>query len=97
VTLGCVDSRAPSEIIFDAGIGDMFARVKPAISATDFAGDKSSKNPTYVDAVARTNVLLGLEAIRRRSPILAELEQKRSIALVGGMYDVATGSVELLS
>jgi carbonic anhydrase len=73
------------------------ARVKPAISATYFAGEKSSKNPTYVDAVARTNVLLGLEAIRRRSPILAELEHKRSIQLVGGMYDVATGSMALLS
>jgi carbonic anhydrase len=152
-SLGCVDSRAPAEIIFDAGIGDMFsariagnvvnddlrgslefacavagakvvllfghtacgaikgaiddvemgnltgllARIKPAISATPFAGDKSSKNPTYVDAVARTNVLLGLEGIRRRRPILADLEHKRTIRLVGGMYDLATGTVEFLS
>jgi len=153
VTLGCVDSRAPAEIIFDVGIGDMFsariagnvvnddllgslefacavagakvvllfghtacgaikgaiddvemgnltgllARIKPAISATQFTGDKSSKNPTYVDAVARTNVLLGLEGIRRRSPILADLEHKRTVRLVGGMYDLATGTVEFLT
>jgi len=152
VALGCVDSRAPGEIIFDAGIGDMFnariagnivdddllgslefacavagakvvllfghtacgaikgaiddvemgnltgllARIKPAISATTFTGEKSSKNSMYVDAVARTNVQLGLEGIRRRSPILADLEKKGSIRIVGGMYDLASGEVELL-
>jgi carbonic anhydrase len=153
VTLGCVDSRAPAEIIFDVGIGDIFsariagnvvnddllgslefacavsgakvillfghtacgaikgaiddvemgnltgllARIKPAITATKFSGEKSSKNADYVDAVAQTNVLLGLEGIRRRSPILAELEHKRTIRLVGAMYDLATGAVTFLS
>ena len=152
VVLGCIDSRAPAEIIFDAGIGDTFnariagnvvnddllgslefacavagakllllfghtacgaikgaiddvemgnltgllARVKPAISATTFDGEKSSKNVTYVDAVARTNVLLGLDNIRRRSPILADLEKKGSIQIVGGMYDLSTGIVEFV-
>ena len=152
VTLGCVDSRAPAEIIFDVGIGDMFsariagnvvnddllgslefacavsgakaivlyghtacgavkgaiddvemgnltgllARVKPAISATTFTGEKSSKNTAYVDAVARTNVLLGLEGIRRRSPLLADLEKKGTILLVGAMYDLSTGAAEFL-
>jgi carbonic anhydrase len=153
VALGCVDSRAPAEIIFDVGIGDMFsariagnvvnddllgslefacavagakavvlfghtacgavkgaiddvemgnltgllARIKPAISATPFTGEKSSKNAAYVDAVARTNVLLGVEGIRRRSPILADLEKKGAIQIVGGMYDLATGSLAFLS
>ena len=134
VVLGCIDSRAPAEIIFDTGIGDTFnariagnvvnddllgslefacavagakvlllfghtacgaikgaiddvemgnltgllARVKPAITATAFDGVKSSKNAAYVDAVARTNVLLGLDNIRRRSPILAELGKEES-------------------
>jgi carbonic anhydrase len=153
VTLGCVDSRAPAEIIFDVGIGDIFsariagnvvnddllgslefgcavagakaivlfghtacgavkgaiddvemgnltgllARIKPAITTTAFTGEKSSKNAAYVDAVARTNVLLGLESIRRRSPILADLEKKSTILLVGAMYDLATGAIEFLS
>jgi carbonic anhydrase len=152
VVLGCIDSRAPAEIIFDAGIGDTFnariagnvvnddllgslefacavagakvlllfghtacgaikgaiddvemgnltgllARVKPAVSATTFDGTKSSKNAAYVDAVARTNVLLGLDNIRRRSPMLAELEKSETIQIVGGMYDLVTGVVEFL-
>jgi carbonic anhydrase len=150
--LGCIDSRAPAEIIFDAGIGDTFnariagnvvnddllgslefacavagakvllllghtacgaikgaiddvelgnltgllARVKPAMTATKHDGAKTSKNAAYVDAVARTNVRLGLDNIRRRSPILADLEQKSTIKIVGAMYDLATGGVEFL-
>ena len=148
----CLDSRVPAEIIFDAGIGDVFvsrvagniinddilgsmefgcavsgakvvlvlghtacgavkgaisdvvtgnltgllARIKPAIPATEFEGEKSVKNDTYVDAVARTNVRLGLAEIRRRSPILAELEKKGNIKLTGAMYNLANGVVEFL-
>ncbi len=151
--LGCVDSRAPGEILFDAGIGDTFnariagnvvnddllgsmefacavsgakavvvfghtacgavkgaiddvemgnltgllARIKPAITATKFDGEKSTKNPTYVDAVARTNVVLALDGIRRRSPILSDLENKGTIQIAGAMYDLATGIVEFVA
>jgi carbonic anhydrase len=70
------------------------ARIKPAIPATKFEGDKSSKNPAYVDAVAKTNVELTLDNIRRRSPVLADLEKKGSIKITGAMYDLATGTVE---
>jgi len=50
-----------------------------------------------VDAVARTNVVLGLAEIRRRSPILEELEKKGSIKITGATYDLATGVVEFVS
>ncbi|HEY7291754.1 MAG TPA: carbonic anhydrase family protein [Vicinamibacterales bacterium] len=150
--LGCIDSRAPAEIIFDTGIGDGFnarvagnvvnddltgslefacavagakvivlfghtacgaikgaiddvemgnltgllARIKPAITTTTFTGTKSSKNADYVDAVARTNVLVGLDNLRRRSTILADLEKKKALLMVGGMYNLATGGVDFL-
>ena len=50
----------------------------------------------YVDAVARTNVTLAVENIRRRSPILEDLEKKGGIRIVGAMYDLATGAVDIL-
>ena len=151
--LGCIDSRAPAEIVFDAGIGDAFnarvagnvvnddmlgsmefacavvgakvvfvlghtkcgavkgaiddvvlgnltgllARIKPAIAETKFDGEKSSKNYDYVDAVARTNVQVAISDIRRRSPVLEDLEKKGSIVITGGMYNVTTGEVDYLS
>ena len=152
VVLACVDSRVPAEIVFDAGIGDIFtgrvagnvvnddmlgsmefgcavsgsklvlvvghtacgavkgaiddvvlgnltgllARIKPALTATKFEGERSSKNASYVDAVARTNVVLTIAEIRRRSPTLEGLEKKGSIKIIGAMYDVTTGVVEVL-
>jgi carbonic anhydrase len=152
VILGCVDSRVPAEIVFDAGIGDIFtgrvagnvvnddmlgsmefacgvsgaklvlvlghtacgavkgaiddvvlgnltgvlARIKPAMAATKFYGDKSSKNASYVDAVAGANVVLSLAEIRRRSPILEDLEKKGSIKIAGAIYNVANGVVEFV-
>jgi carbonic anhydrase len=68
-------------------------QIKPAIAATAFDGERSSKNPAFVDAVARTNVRLGIEEIHRRSSILAGLEHERQILIVGAMYDLATGVV----
>ena len=153
VILGCIDSRAPAELLFNVGIGDTFnariagnivnedllgslefscavagakvilllghtacgaikgaidnvemgnltgllARVKPAIAATSFDGTKSSKNAAYVDQVARTNVRIGLDQIRRQSPLLADLENKQTILIVGGMCDLTTGIVEFLA
>jgi len=75
----------------------LLARIKPAVSETKFEGDKSSKNPTYVDAVARTNVKLAIENIRLRSPVLADLEKKGSIQITGAMYSVANGLVTFIS
>jgi carbonic anhydrase len=75
----------------------LLARVKPAISATTFTGEKSSKNAAYVDAVARTNVLLGIETLRKQSPILGDLEKKHALLMVGAMYDLATGAVDFIS
>jgi carbonic anhydrase len=74
----------------------LLARIKPAVAGTKSDGQKSSKNASYVDAVARTNVVLGLDEIRRRSPILEDLEKKGSIKIVGAMYDVATGVAEFI-
>ena len=98
--LGHTACGAIKGAIDDVEMGNLtglLARVKPAISSTTFSGEKSSKNPAYVDAVARTNVLRGLENIRRRSPILADLEQKKAIQIVGGMYDLTTGIVEFVT
>ena len=100
VVLGHTACGAVQGAIDDVELGNLtglLARIKPAITATAFDGEKSSKNPAYVDAVARTNVVVTLDNIRRRSPILADLEKKGSIRIAGAMYDLATGKVEFVA
>jgi carbonic anhydrase len=92
--LGHTGCGAIKGAIDDVELGNLtglLARIKPAIPRTKFEGEKSSKNPVYVDAVARTNVQLTIENIRRRSPVLEDLEKKGSIQITGAMYNLANG------
>jgi carbonic anhydrase len=153
VILSCIDSRAPAEIILDAGIGDTFNariagnitnddllgslefacalagakvilvmghtacgaikgaidgaqlgnltgllnKIKPAVDATHYAGERTSKNGEFVDEVAKTNVRLTMGEIRRRSEVLAALEKDGKIKIVGSMYQLVGGRVEFLT
>ena len=99
LVLGHTACGAIKGAIDDVVMGNLtglLARIKPAIPATKFDGEKSSKNYAYVDAVARTNVQLTLENIPQRSTVLADLQKKGSIRIVGAMYDLATGAVEFI-
>jgi carbonic anhydrase len=151
--VGCIDSRASNELIFDQGIGDIFsarvagnfvnddmlgslefacaaagaklivvvghtecgavkgacddvvlgnltqtlANIKPAVAAVSgHEADRSSGNAAFVQAVADKNVVLTLDRIRERSPILRGMVDKFDIGLAGAMYDVHTGQVTFM-
>ena len=51
----------------------------------------------FVDAVARRNVLRVVGQMREQSRTLDGLVQEGRIAIVGAMYDVATGEIEFLT
>jgi carbonic anhydrase len=72
-------------------------KIKPAVAATKFAGERSSKNYEFVDAVAVTNVQLTIAEIRRRSPVLAGLEKDGKIRIAGSMYHLSGGRVDFLT
>jgi carbonic anhydrase len=152
IVFGCVDSRAPAELILDYGIGDIFsgrvagniadedimgsmefackvtgskvvlvmghtacgaikgaiddvklgnltallAKIRPAVEATQYTGERTAKNYAFVDAVARKNVELTIAKIREQSPVLRELESSGSIKIAGSMYNLETGVVDFL-
>ncbi len=146
--LGCMDSRAPVEIVFDQGLGDVFtvrvagnvvnedelgsleyavsvgtklvvvlghtscgavkgaidgaqlgnltgllAKIRPAVAE---AGCSDAKDHACVDEVVEKNVLHSMKEIRERSPYLAKALDDGKIALVGAVYDLATGKVTFL-
>ena len=85
--------------IDDVRLGNLtllLARFKNAIEATEFSGERSSKNPAYVDAVARTHVQKSVELIRQRSTVLRDLEQQKKITIAGSFYDLKSGRVSLV-
>jgi carbonic anhydrase len=72
-------------------------KIKPAVNATHYEGERTSKNGEFVDEVAKTNVRLTLSAIRQRSEVLAGLEKDGKIKIVGSMYRLVGGHVDFLA
>lgn len=78
-------------------ITEMLTAIKPAIGMSRaFPGDHTSKNYAFVDDVAENNVRFAIQQIRAKSPILKEMEEKGEIKIVGAMYSLADGSVQLI-
>ena len=97
LVLGHTACGAVKGAIADAELGNLtglLAKIKPAVKATSYTGERTATNYGFVDAVARKNVELTMAGIRKDSPVLAELEGKGSIKLAGAMYNLATGAVE---
>lgn len=71
-------------------------KLEPAVEAVSEPTEpeeRTSKNIDFVNAVAKKNVQMTMQNIRNRSGVLKEMEDDGSIAIVGGMYDIADGSV----
>lgn len=166
VILSCIDSRAPAEMIFDLGLGDILsvrvagnvlsrevlgsieygtvvagaklvvvmghtqcgavtAAVNLAISGStaekatgcqhlepivdeilesidvDLCRHRSDGDPAerccFVNDVCRLNVLRTAELVLKRSRAIRDLTEQGRIAVVGAMYDVATGETTFVS
>jgi len=152
--LSCIDSRIPTEIIFDQGVGDIFNariagnfinedilgslefacklagskvimvlghtscgavkgacddaklgnltqmldKIKPAVDlvTTEPGEERNSKNISFVNRVSSKNVELAIKDIKEKSPVLKEMSDNGEIKIIGAMYHVTTGKVELM-
>ncbi|HXT08273.1 MAG TPA: carbonic anhydrase family protein [Roseiarcus sp.] len=99
VVLGHTGCGAIKGAIDGAQLGNLtqlLDKIKPAVAATKYDGERSSKNDAFVDAVAKTNVERAIKHIRRRSDVLAGLEKDSKIKIVGAMYNLVGGKVDFL-
>lgn len=74
----------------------LLQEIKPAIEKTQYSGERKGSNYDFVDAVAKTNVEMTIENIRKNSPVLKELEDQQKIKIVGSMYHLDGGKVDFL-
>jgi len=100
LVMGHTGCGAIKGAIDNAELGNLtglLAKIKPAVKATRFQGELNSKNAAYVDAVAQKNVELTIADIRKRSPVLADLESKGTIKIAGAMYNLETAMLNFLA
>ncbi len=165
VVLSCIDSRAPAELIFDLGLGDIFSiriagniisrevlgsmeyacavagaklilvmghtrcgavtaavelacsaetavqatgcqHIEPIVQVIQQSIDpltcqrlaqlSASEKEAFVDAVSRGNVSRVAEMVLQQSQMLSRLHQDGRIAIIGAIYNIATGEIEFL-
>ena len=99
LVMGHTRCGAVKGAIDDAQLGNLtglLGKIRPAVAATKYQGERSAGNYGFVDAVARTNVELTMADIRSRSSVLADLEKSGAIKIVGAMYNLETGVAEFL-
>ena len=89
----------PSRACDHARLGNLSAlisKIEPAVASVkdpQDEKDRTSANGVFVNEVARKNVEMTITAIRERSEVLSDMEQKGEIKIMGAMYDISTGAV----
>ena len=74
----------------------LLGKIKPAVDATAYSGERTATNYGFVDAVAHTNVQMTVSNIRKHSAVLAEMETQGAITISGAIYNLETGRIEFL-
>ena len=99
LVMGHQDCGAVKGAIDDVKLGNitaMLAKIKPSVKMSqDFEGEKVSKNDEFVKHVSENNVKYAIQQIREKSPILKEMEDKGEIKIVGAIYSLADGKLEI--
>ncbi|GGE34059.1 carbonic anhydrase family protein [Psychroflexus planctonicus] len=100
VVLGHEKCGAVSAACDDVKLGNittLLEKIKPAIHATqDIEGERNSSNADFVERVVEKNVQLTVERIREKSTILKDMEDTGEIKIVGGVYSLNSGTINLI-
>ena len=101
VVLGHTSCGAVKGACDHARLGNLTALIKKIEPAVDLVKEpqeeslRNSSNIDFVNTVAEKNVQITIAEIRSSSPVLAQMEKQGEIKIVGGMYDVNTGIVDI--
>ena len=92
---GCGAVKGACDNVELGNITPMLGNLQQALDAvTDVTDNRTSTNKDFVHKVVEANVQLTVADVRLQSPILKEMEDNNEIAIVGAVYDVATGKVD---
>lgn len=94
----CGAVKAACDGVELGNITAMLGNILPAVkkSSDQVDGELNSSNIEFVSKTVENNVRLTIERIKERSPILKEMEDAGEIQIVGGVYMLSTGQVEML-
>lgn len=94
----CGAVKAACDGVELGNITAMLDNIVPAVrkATEEEDGLTTSGNKDFVARTVKYNVILTMDRIREKSPILAEMEDNGEIQIVGGVYSLHSGKVEMV-
>ena len=78
-------------------LSGLLEKIQPAIDMeTTTVEERNGKNETFSNNVAKFNVQLTIERVRKESEIIAQMETEGLLTIAGGVYDVDSGVVNFI-
>ena len=95
---GCGAVKAACDGVELGNITSLLSNIQPAVDAVKptVEAPYNSANTAFVNAATAENVNHTIGEIKSMSPILAEMEAAGEIAIKGGVYQLANGTVSWL-
>lgn len=97
VVLGHTNCGAIKGACDEAQLGyltQLLDKIKPAINLEkSFKDNRTGSNLAYVNEVAKINIKNSIQIILNKSSIIKQLKDEKTIKIIGGLYDVASGDV----
>lgn len=91
---GCGAIKGACDDVKLGNLTGLLNKIKPAVADLRYDGDRSSANAAFVNMVAESNVHNAVKTIQNTSSIVREMIENKEIGIIGGMYNVETGTVE---
>ena len=93
----CGAVKAACDDFKEGHIGEIINLIKPAIRhEKTIVDNRTSTNEAFVTKICELNVRYQIDQIIRTSDIIQDMLQAKQIAVVGGVYSLATARVEFL-
>jgi len=94
----CGAVKAACDRVELGNITALLSNIIPAAekSEKEIEGASDSSNPAFVAKTVENNVQMTIDRIREKSPILAEMEKNGEISIVGGVYSLQDGKVNMI-
>lgn len=94
---GCGAVKAACDNFKDGHIGEITNLIKPAVRLEKSILElRDSSNAEFVAKVCELSVQVQMDEIIHSSEILQDMLANRQIAIVGGIYDLASGEVRFM-
>jgi carbonic anhydrase len=91
----CGAVKAACDNVNIGHITEIVKKIKPSIEILEETAADWTES-SFVNEIAKVNVMITIDEIREKSCILRELEQKGQIKMVGAYYHVHSGKVEIV-